>query len=157
MSIAPQSVRNPDILVLDADERPLMVVETKDRVLTPRSFNMARDRLAAYQRIHAVPYGMLADLDHIHLFDFETENSATILATIPTREMLAFYDPDFSEKEIYGSYLTALIEAWLRDLAYHWKSPMPPGQETLDKLGLLSKLRNGWTVDKDALDAKAIP
>jgi hypothetical protein len=45
----------------------------------------------------------------------------------------------------FESYLLTLVEAWLRDLAYHWKSEDPPGSEELGRAGLLEKLEGGTT------------
>jgi len=44
---------------------------------------------------------------------------------------------------VFESYLLTLVEAWLRDLAYHWKSEDPPGSEELGKAGLIEKLEGG--------------
>jgi hypothetical protein len=42
-----------------------------------------------------------------------------------------------------------LIQAWLRDLAYHWKSEIPPHQEEIQKIGLLDYLIDGITTELD--------
>ncbi len=44
-----------------------------------------------------------------------------------------------------GLYLETLVEAWLRDLAYHWKSETPPESEKLAEIGLLQRLEGGTT------------
>ena len=38
-----------------------------------------------------------------------------------------------------------LIEAWLRDLAYNWKSEIPPASEQIAAIGLLPLLAGGTT------------
>jgi hypothetical protein len=55
------------------------------------------------------------------------------------------YDPEFPRERVFESYLLTLVEAWLRDLAYHWKSENPPGSEELGRAGLLEKLEGGTT------------
>ncbi len=147
---------HPDILVLDADERPLMLVEIRGRVLEPDFAEGLRDFMAT-EKTHDVPFGMIVDLGHIRIFSFSADKTATTLATIPTNEILSFYEPQFGQKKIYEPYLITLTEAWLRDQAYHWKSQSPPGQELLSRLGLLSRLKGGWTVLKDsAVNANAL-
>jgi hypothetical protein len=54
-------------------------------------------------------------------------------------------EPDFPIKRVFESYLLTLVEAWLRDLAYHWNSEDPPGSEELGRAGLLEKLEGGTT------------
>jgi hypothetical protein len=46
---------------------------------------------------------------------------------------------------VFESYLLTLVEAWLRDLSYHWKSENPPGSEELRSAGLLKRLEGGTT------------
>lgn len=38
-----------------------------------------------------------------------------------------------------------LVEAWLRDLAYNWKSEKPPGADERLPTGLLGGLEGGMT------------
>ena len=51
------------------------------------------------------------------------------------------------------SELETLVEAWLRDLAYHWNSPEPPGETALAEVGLLERLEGGTTVSEDVARA----
>ena len=44
-----------------------------------------------------------------------------------------------------GFYLQGLVQGWLRDFSFSWKSQTPPGYEELDKIGLASRLRNSAT------------
>jgi putative addiction module component (TIGR02574 family) len=150
------AMMRPDVLVLDAAERPLMLVEVRDRVLEPDLADRLRDFMAAEQT-HGAPFGMIVDLETIRIFAFSPEKTATTLATLPTADAFSFYRPEFARMTIYHAYLSALTEAWLRDLAYHWKSQSPPGQELFDKLGVLSRLKDGWTVAKgSSLNADAV-
>lgn len=149
-------MRRPDILVLDAEERPLMLVEVRSRVLEPDFADGLRDFMAAEQS-HNAPFGMIVDFENIRIFSFSPDRTATTLATIPTSRILSVYDPRFDNKKIHGLYLESLTGSWLRDLAYNWKSQSPPGQELLDKLGVLSRLKGGWTAPKGSpLNANAL-
>jgi hypothetical protein len=64
---------------------------------------------------------------------------------LDTPKVLSHYDPDFAGKRIFEFYLLTLVEAWLRDLAYHWKSPNPPGSEELQAAGFLGRVEGGTT------------
>lgn len=159
-----------DIVAYDAQGVPVLAVEAKAVHLTPPMVEQYRDYLRSksssvpvemwveprtpymvdFYSEHArtpppVPFGLLADLDKIYLYDFSSENSLEPLATLATPEILAVYDPEYGAKRIFESYLAALIDAWIRDLAFHWKSPVPPGSDVLWRIGLMEKIRGGDT------------
>ena len=48
-----------------------------------------------------------------------------------TPTILRTYDPNFDNHFIYETYLTTLLQAWLDDIAHHWKSTEPPGVKDL--------------------------
>jgi hypothetical protein len=67
-------------------------------------------------------------------------------------DVLKDYSPDFAGKDSrYGSrqsfqdYLRTLVGSWLRDFAFHWKNPDPPGFAELARLGLAEQLEGGMT------------
>jgi hypothetical protein len=74
---------------------------------------------------------------------------------LDTREVLGHYDRRFHEKADSGSvhefYLKVLIQGWLRDLADHWNSEVPPGSKELAEIGLLPRLEGAmvWSGDFD--------
>ncbi|MGB3511015.1 MAG: hypothetical protein WBA93_17640 [Microcoleaceae cyanobacterium] len=47
------------------------------------------------------------------------------------------------------TYLTSLIEAWLRDLADRWKSEYPPAYQEITEINLLIQLADGTTVEEE--------
>ena len=73
------------------------------------------------------------------------ERESTTLDTITVPEA---YEPDFANKEIFGFYLEELVEAWLSDVAEHWKLEQPPGIEILNALGLSEILTSETTFSK---------
>jgi hypothetical protein len=81
---------------------------------------------------------------------------APAVCTFSAGDILTTYDPKYREKADAGgilwSYLTALIVAWLRDMAYHWKSEKPPGTDELEKIGLAARLEGGWAQEEDQDD-----
>jgi hypothetical protein len=92
-----------------------------------------------------VAFVLTIDPNHISLFTPEGENLGEPIVHLDTRLVLQHYDPEFPRKRVFESYLLTLVEAWLRDLAYHWNSENPPGSEEFGRVGLLEKLDGGTT------------
>ena len=131
-----------DIIALDADDVPLLLVEVKAR---QEEKVYDREQLVQYlQQAVSIPYAMLVTLRDIQIYEWKSQ-ALSLLLTAPTADVLSIYDVEFSKKTIYEYYLTALVEAWLRDVAYHWKSATPPLFEQLSQLGLAQKLNEGTT------------
>jgi hypothetical protein len=139
-----------DIIVEDRDERPIALVEVKPRVAS-------REELQdwTHQLDHSHPsilFGMFVDLEDIHLLRRDVrEGTFVSIANLRTREILKHYAPEFAGKDTrYGSIqifqdlLETLVTAWLRDLAYHWKSESPPGTEDLSSTGLIEMIEGGF-------------
>ena len=94
------------------------------------------------------PFGLLLDL-FIYLdqgFGLFLDQLVGPVAHLDTSSILQHYDPEYAKKRVFKFYLVTLAEAWLRDLAYHWKSESPPGSEELQRVGLLSRMEGGTTV-----------
>ncbi len=131
-----------DIVVLDADDVPVMLVEVKVR---HEGSPFDQEQLRQYlQQAADIQYAMLVTLRDIQIYEWKSQ-TLSLLLTAPTADVLSVYEPEFAQKNIYYDYLTTLVEAWLRDVAYHWKLTMPPLLEQLDQLGLAEKLNNGTT------------
>ena len=131
-----------DIVALDADDSPVMLVEVKAR---QEDSVFDREQLQRYlQAAQNVPYAMLVTLRDMHLYEWKSA-TLSLLLTVPTADVLSVYEPEFRKKNIYENYLATLVEAWLRDVAYHWKSAAPPLFDQLTRLGLTEKLDNGTT------------
>ena len=92
-----------------------------------------------------VAFVLTIDPNCIQLYRSEGESLGEPIVCLDTRHVLQHYDPEFPGKRVFESYLLTLVEAWLRDLAYHWKSEDPPGSEELGRAGLLEKLAGGTT------------
>jgi hypothetical protein len=158
-----------DIIAYDRDENPALLVEVKARPSTPEAIRELRASERAVGTRERRPFLMLVDLDQIILyrpvergrpseFGRHEIDSLDPIVRLETPEILRHYDPDFGSKSIYKFYLCGLTEAWLRDLAYRWKSESPPGAEVLGEAGLLDRLRDGTTVMEDVARARpALP
>ena len=135
-------IHRADIVAFDADDVPVMLVEVKAR---QNENEFDREQLVQYlQAAPAIPYAMLVTLRDIQIFAWKSQ-TLSLLLTTSTAEVLSDYDSEFRQKTIYEYYLTTLVETWLRDVAYHWKSAVPPLFSQLTRLGLVEKLDNGTT------------
>jgi hypothetical protein len=90
----------------------------------------------------AIPFGMLIDSENIQVFRGGETPSQPIIS-LKTGEVLRRYEPEYGREPIFETYLAALVEAWLRDLASNWDSAAPPGREPLASVGLLPLLEGG--------------
>ncbi|MEH2045867.1 hypothetical protein [Nostoc sp.] len=86
-----------------------------------------------------VPYAMTATPENIIFFKWDGKNLET-LYTFPTHEVMSEYDSKFASKRISKSYLEILVESWLRDLAYNWKTDNPPKLQELKQIDFVQKL-----------------
>jgi len=131
-----------DAAVLDRDNHAVALVEVKAHpveswaTIVPRLLARFPERVA---------FVLAIDPKCIHLYRPAGENLGEPIVQLDTRQVLQHYDPEFPGKRLFESYLLTLVEAWLRDLAYQWKSEKPPGSEELARAGLLEKLEGGTT------------
>ncbi|MEA5625437.1 hypothetical protein [Nostoc sp. UHCC 0251] len=86
-----------------------------------------------------VPYAMTATPENIIFLKWDGKNLET-LYTFPTHEVMSEYDSEFANKRISESYLEILVESWLRDLAYKWKTDNPPKLQELKQIDFVQKL-----------------
>lgn len=131
-----------DTAVVDRDDQTIALVEVKAHpverwaAILPTQLAKSAEHLA---------FVLAVDPNSIQLYGVQGEGLGEPVARLDTRQILQHYDPDFAGKRVFEPYLLTLVEAWLRDLAYHWKSEDPPGSEELGRTGLLEKLEGGTT------------
>ena len=142
-----------DLVVLDRDDRPFLIVEVNSRAVTPA---VEQDILREIRtEREAIPYGlrirfaMIGDPHSLRLYRLEDDGSS-LLCSWSTAEVLGFYAPDILDgvgngTGVHEGYLTTLIGSWLEDFAYRWKSPSPPGEDQWRTVGLLPLLIDGST------------
>lgn len=146
--------RYADVIAYDKHGQIVVLVEIKARHLRNRLDQEAvRAQLKAYlqDRELAVPFVMLVDFDQIQIFGWNGTELSEPLSSFAAEVILRRYDPEFGQKQIFEFYLATLVEAWLRDLAYHWKSEELPEAKQLAAIGLLDKLVDGTTQSEVAL------
>ncbi len=140
-----------DIIAVNRDDQAIMIVEVKPWASGPEAFeSYIKQFLGMAPR---VPYGMFVDLEDIRIVLRSSADPRAPIVTLKTLDILRHYDPDFAGKDSrYGSrrsfedYLETLVESWLRDFSFHWKSPKPPGFEELTQIGLAERLEGGMTL-----------
>jgi len=133
-----------DTAVLDKENLPVALVEVKTRPLGEQWRPWLLSQLKRTS-CRATEFLMAIDPQSIQLFQVSGRQLSAPVAHLDTPEILSHYDPDFTSKRIFEPYLLTLVEAWLRDLAYHWKSPNPPGSEELKATGFLGRVEGGTT------------
>jgi hypothetical protein len=130
-------------VALDKDDEPILFIQVKARPADAKFVRYLTETLRKAQT--TIPFAMLVDLDNIQVFAWDGENLSEPLCSLNTTDVLRYYAPDFDGKDTFGYYMTGLTEAWLRDLACHWKSETPPASQEMEATGLLEKLQNGAT------------
>ncbi|WP_293334127.1 hypothetical protein [Microcoleus sp. CAWBG58] len=144
-----------DIIALDKDDRVIMLIEVKiiqyqetaaKQKIADRMISWMKAALAKMSEERTlIPYAMFVDTEQILIFKWDGVNLSEPLCSLNTGEILRHYEPEFHNKRIFKRYLTRLIEAWLRDLAYNWKSEIPTASEQIEQIGLLPLLAGGTT------------
>ena len=134
-----------DLVAYDPSDRPVLVVEAKARPIEhPREMVKF-----VVTRVGPIPFVLLADPARLQLYAAgDLAGDEGPLAGLDTAAVLTEYDPAWADREVSGFYLVAMVDAWIRDLAFHWRSPEPPGVDALRGTGLLERLAGG-TTDRD--------
>ena len=132
-----------DAAVVDRENHAVALVQVKAHPLGQKWATILPVQLAKYSE--RVDFVLTIDPDCIHLYGMVEGALVGPIVHFDTAQVLQHYDPDFNNRRVFESYLLTLVEAWLRDLAYHWKSENPPGSEELRRAGLLERLEGGTT------------
>ena len=144
-----------DIIAVDKDDRVVMLIEVK---IIQAQEPAAKQRIVDYmiswmkavlakisEQRTLIPYAMFVDTEQIQIFKWDGENLSEPVCVLNTGDILRHYEPEFGKKWISERYLESLIESWLEDLAYNWKSEMPAASEQIAIIGLLQRLTGGTT------------
>ncbi|MBR8836001.1 MAG: hypothetical protein DSM106950_18755 [Stigonema ocellatum SAG 48.90 = DSM 106950] len=145
-----EDIDRPDFVALDKDEQVVLIAEVKG---FPFNFKEKKTKEYAILRLIdylqaakiVIPFAMLVDVENILIFKWDGNNLSEPIICFNTADALSHYEPKFRNKQIFSLYLRGLIEAWLRDLAYHWKSETPPFSKEMAEIGLLQLLEEGTT------------
>jgi len=147
-----------EIVVDDRHGRPVALVEVRTSIA---SDEILQECVSQLDHSHpSILFGIFVDLEDIHIFKRDVRTRTFFpYVKLSTRMVLTHYDPDFAGKDThYGSIaafrglLETLVTAWLRDLAYQWKSERPPGVEELSPTGLLEMIEGGFARRKELVE-----
>ena len=130
-----------DIVALDSCGSPVLVVSAEATDAGPIMLVAYREILGAIRR--DIPFAILADAQQVAVYRKVGTESLDLIATIPTPEILGFYDPGYPRVGVSEDYIVGMIDAWLRDFIRHWKSETPPAWGTMADLGLPARLEHG--------------
>jgi hypothetical protein len=132
-----------DAAVVDRSNRAVALVQVKAQpvgdactTVLPRQVSKSAEQ---------VDFVLTIDPKCIRLYRWAEGALTAPIVELDTSHVLEHYDPDFARRRVFESYLLTLVEAWLRDLSYHWKSEHPPGSAELKSAGLLGRLEGGTT------------
>lgn len=131
-----------DAAILDSENRPVAVVEVKAHPIAGWEAILPGQLASLAER---VAYVVTIDPTSIHVYQPAGALVGEPIVHFDTGQILKHYDAEFPKKRVFESYLLTLVEAWIRDLAYHWKSDAPPGSAELEKAGVLERLAGGTT------------
>jgi hypothetical protein len=148
-----------DIIAQDVNGKTILLVEVKARRLEGRQHrDWFIEKVNSYlQAAHTeIPFAMMVDLEDIRIFRCDIPNWSEPISSIKTASVLSHYEPRYGKIRIFHHYLEGLVEAWLNDLAYHWKSKIPPALEQLAEIGLLQQLEDGTTYSEMALSGETV-
>lgn len=129
-----------DFMAFDKEERPVLVVEVGAGKQLAQLRHRALQLLAGGVR---APFALLVNEEAMELVD--PKRPTDTIARLRTMDMLGLYAPRPPRKSITEDYLSTLVEAWLRDLAFHWKSDRPPGAGDAGFAGVALRLEGGST------------
>ncbi|YAF93884.1 MAG: hypothetical protein AB3A66_14740 [Nodularia sp. CChRGM 3473] len=145
-----EEIDHPDFVALDKDGKIVLIAEVQGFPFTfqePKTKKYAILRLIDYLRTTKtlIPFVMLVDVENIQIFQWDGNDLSAPILCLNTVDVLSQYETEFPNKKIFSLYLTGLTEAWLRDLAYHWKSNIAPASQEIADIGLLQLLEAGTT------------
>ena len=135
-----------DAAVLDREDLPVALIQVKAQPLGKEWTPMLRNQLETYRKhLPNADFLLAVDPACMHLYRLHGIDLDGPIVHFDTPQVLSHYEPEFGKKRIFERYVLTLVEAWLRDLAYHWKSAKPPGSDELAAVGFLAKVEGGTT------------
>jgi hypothetical protein len=144
-----------DVLAYDSERRAVLLVEVKGTVATGEAVEQLRRYLQAANT--CIPFAMLVDPSRIQIFRWDGQQLSGPIQTFETPEILGHYSERFGTRRVSEDYLRGLVDLWLQDLAFHWKSPSPPGSSELAADGLGTRLAGGTTEMEVAIGGPPVP
>jgi hypothetical protein len=135
-----------DFEAYDREGDVVLIGEVKSITPHPESAN----QLVSYMRRAdpEIPFGLLADPENLAIYRNTGDDSVSRVASINTAEVVRRYYAKYGEERVFASFLSTLLEAWLRDLARHSDSKAPPAADQIEAIGL-RRLLEGGTIEHE--------
>jgi Type I restriction enzyme R protein N terminus (HSDR_N) len=141
MQLTPNE-QKADILVTASQGHPVLVVEVKRQSIDRATY----DQLRSYAQTIGADFLMAVDPQEIiitRVSGSSLDPQSTIKLATP--DVLGRYTDLTDFRSVEGFYLESLVEGWLRDFSFSWKSSEPPGFSELSHIGLASLLKDSET------------
>jgi hypothetical protein len=133
---------DPSIVAKDQEDQPVLMIDVR----FPERYSSPELNILKMENYQHIPFLMYANTNVMRIF--KAPNFAEIIR-LDTKTVLAFYNPESVKRMIFQSTLLTLLQAWLHDLSYHWKSKNPPYIEEIKSIDLYDLLVNGTTEELD--------
>ncbi len=127
---------------IDSEERIVMLIQAQVREITLLDIENFIGYLKASQGV--IPFGMMIDSEDMHIYAIDSANVYEPICTVKVVDVLSSYDPEIGKRQ-KSPYGLSGAESWLDDLAYNWKSEIPPASKEMAAIGLLPLLEGGTT------------
>ena len=144
-----------DVIALDKDDRIVALIEVKiiqakekaeKQRIADYMIDWLKAALAKMSELRTlIPYAMFVDTEQILIFKWDGVNLSEPVCSLNTAEILRYYYTGYGSQQVFEDTIETLVESWLHDLAYHWKSEIPPASEQVATIGLLKMLADGTT------------
>ncbi len=133
---------DPAIVVKDKDDRPMMFVDVRS-YRTFSSEDLTIHHLEDYQQVLFLMFVNLKQIrKQIRIYRSGNYQPITILKI---EDILSFYASNYQEYEvIFQHYLVSLVDSWLSDISYDWKSQNHHFETQINEVGLISLLEKGF-------------
>jgi len=142
-----------DIVAQDSQGHDVLVVIVKGMQLEPRIVTEYFELIE--RECPGFPFAMVVDPSAIYVKRLGSEPGPETYRVLDPVPIMRYYDPDGGKQRILRNYRAGLVQSWLEDMIYHWKSSTPPESEQVAAIGLLERLEKGATYREVALGADA--
>lgn len=134
----------PDIVVVNDDSQPVVVVEVIAGKLKPYNKETGfyyYENAHEYMQKTRAQFLIIVSRKIIEIWEEGKKKPRE--EKLKTEEALKPYSGFSTLDTVTHDYIEALVDAWLNDLISHWKMKKPPYEGKLEKIGLLSLIKNG--------------
>lgn len=145
--VAPERSVRIDLVAFDAEGDLVLFGKVKAVGADEDRFSLRQLLDHADRTKSSPPFLLTVNRERMRVYRFR-QGAPELALESDTTPIFGFYDPAFAGKRPFEDYLTVLTNAWLDDLAFHWKSETPPLYPEALGIGLVPLLDKG-TVQRE--------